>query len=88
MATIKSPMPDAERTAGSLHRDGCAALVRYWTERRTRKLHNAAMFAQKGDYASAQKEASEAEGTLRCLEDLNEEMRHNAEVSEAADRNR
>lgn len=73
-----------KRTPGSLHPDCCAALVRYWTERRTRKLHNAVMASHKGDYATAMRETSEAEATLLCLQDLDEQVRHNSVLGDSS----
>jgi len=55
---------------------GYAALVKYWTERRTRKLHDAKVAASVGDYATALKETAEADATLLCLQDLHTEMPH------------
>ncbi len=75
----KQPEPsnEAEREAGFAGAHGSAALVQYWTERRTRKLNQAKQAASKGDYATAMKETAEADATLLCLQDLYDHMSPN-----------
>jgi len=58
-------------------------LVKLWTDRRTRKLHEAHMAAGRGDYNTALQETHEADATLLCLQDLCTEQPPNVRLTDA-----
>ena len=84
MDTNSTQTPDAQRTAGSLHRDGYAALVESWRACAKSLAENylrlRACVPDAADRAIAR-----AEIYAQCAERLEQEMRRNDKLCNAAD---